>query len=342
MNRCSLFFLLALLHWQTANGQLPKSAVHSFFENDSILPAHLQADFAELRKNREKDIYRKAAISIFIDGVAYNNIPVETKPRGVFRKDICNPPQLMINFKGDKTSPLYKLGRLKLVHACSGDALSDQLIIKEYLVYKLYQQFTSLSFRVRLVQLEMSSPDGVLFSKARYAFFLEDVDDMAKRNDYKELDETTRETESLNRNSNTVLALFQFMIGNTDWSIPLNKNVKIIQQKGHNELAPVAVPYDFDYCGLVDAPYATPFDGLPILSVTERLYRGYGRMMEELETAIQLFVQKKMVMYNLVNACSYLTIESKRDMIKYLDSFFELVVNENKVKDLFIRNAREK
>ena len=35
------------------------------------------------------------------------------------------------------------------------------------------------------------------------------------------------------------------------------------------------MPYDFDYSGLVDAPYAVEPEGIPIGSVRQRLYRGY-------------------------------------------------------------------
>ena len=38
-------------------------------------------------------------------------------------------------------------------------------------------------------------------------------------------------------------------------------------------LAPV--PYDFDFSGLVDAPYAGPPEGIPVETVRDRIYRGY-------------------------------------------------------------------
>lgn len=337
--RFFIFSFIALLQGQIALCQLSKAQAKSFFTNDSVVPVKLIADFQEIKKNRDKDDYRNATIDIVVDGAAFNNMAVGLKPRGKLRRELCNPPQLMIDFKQDKASPLAKLGKLKMVHACASDEGGDQLIYKEYLVYKLYQELTPLSFRVRLIRLEMEKSPGVAFSKPRAAFFLEDVDAMADRNDYFELPDATRNTETMDRNANTILAIFQFMIGNTDWSVPLNRNVKIVMKEG--DLAPIAVPYDFDYCGLVNAPYAIPFEELPILSVTERLYRGYERSMEELETAINLFEQKKQKLYTVVESCGYLSKGNKKEMIDYLDSFYDVVNDKNKVKNLFIQNARK-
>jgi len=339
--RIWLLIVFTILQWLPGYCQLSTSIVKTFFTNDSMLTVRLKADFQELRKNREIDKYRSATITISNDSIVVKDISVEVKPRGVFRKELCIPPQLMINFKAIKSSPLYKLGRLKLVHACSADDLSDQLIIKEFLVYKLYELMTPLSFRVRLVRLEMASMAGEAYSKPRYGFFLEDVDDMANRNDYHELPEAQRNTESMNRDANTMLALFQFMIGNTDWSVPLNRNVKILQHDGQPNATPWPVPYDFDNCGLVNAPYAMPFDELPIQSVTDRWYRGYERTNAELENALQLFREKRSAMYTIVQQCAYLSKGNKREMTAYLDGFFEIADNKSKVKDLFIHNARK-
>jgi hypothetical protein len=317
------------------------SFTKTFFTNESLVEIGLYADFAELRKNRALDTFRRASLNLAADTFRMNEVAVELKPRGAFRKEFCVPPPLMVNFKTNKTSPLYKLGKLKMVHACSVGDFNDQLIVKEYLVYKLYQVMTPLSFRVRLVKLNLYNQVGLAFSAPRLGFFIEDVDEMANRNDCNELPETQRNTESMNREANTLLALFQFMVGNTDWSVPLNRNVKIVQAEGQPFSAPFAVPYDFDYSGLVNAPYAIPYDELPIQLVTERFYRGYGRSMEELEKVLEIFRQRKAELYGVIQECTLLTKGNMREMISYLDGFFEIIDNSVKVKDLFIQNARK-
>jgi hypothetical protein len=37
------------------------------------------------------------------------------------------------------------------------------------------------------------------------------------------------------------------------------------------------IPYDFDYSGFVDAPYAVPPEGVSVTSVKSRHYRGFCR-----------------------------------------------------------------
>ena len=68
----------------------------------------------------------------------------------------------------------------------------------------------------------------------------------------------------------TRMMLFEYMIGNTDFSIWALHNVRIVQDRAR-KLFPV--PYDFDLSGFVHAPYATPDPRIGIRSVLDRLYR---------------------------------------------------------------------
>jgi hypothetical protein len=68
------------------------------------------------------------------------------------------------------------------------------------------------------------------------------------------------------------VALFQYMIGNTDWSIVRERNVTLLLgEDGYQR----PLPFDFDMSGLVNAHYAGPAPGLPIDDVTERFYLGF-------------------------------------------------------------------
>jgi len=70
-----------------------------------------------------------------------------------------------------------------------------------------------------------------------------------------------------------------YMIGNLDWSMragPAGEgcchNGRLLAGNGPYY---TPVPYDFDYSGLVDAPYAVPPDGFKISNVKSRVYQGY-------------------------------------------------------------------
>ena len=131
------------------------------------------------------------------------------------------------------------------------------------------------------------------------------------------------------------------MIGNTDWSVPGEHNVKLIQAKSDTNSLPFAVPYDFDYSGIINTDYAIPDPMFETVSVKERVYRGYSRSMEELNVALEVFNQKKEALYALINDFELLTPASKKNMTKYLDSFYDLIKNPRDVKIAFIDNARE-
>ena len=149
-------------------------------------------------------------------------------------------------------------------------------------------------------------------------------------------------TEQTNRAQATLVGLFQYMIGNTDWAVPLNRNVKLLLDKTDSLSAPYIVPYDFDYCGLVNADYAVPVPELEIASVRDRLYRGFPRTMEELQATLQLFRDKKNAIYSLITNMEALSDYHRDDMIQYLDGFFLTINNEKKVKQIFIDHARKK
>ena len=56
----------------------------------------------------------------------------------------------------------------------------------------------------------------------------------------------------------TRVALFEYMIGNLDWSVPVRHNIKLIVPKEDSNAIAFPVPYDFDYSGLVKTDYAIP------------------------------------------------------------------------------------
>ena len=146
--------------------------------------------------------------------------------------------------------------------------------------------------------------------------------------------------EVTDRSQMTIAALFEYMIGNTDWSVAAGHNFKLIQPRDDNYARPFAVPYDFDYSGLVNAEYAVPDQWLNIENVQQRMYRGFPRSMDELNDALGIFKQQKENIYALINNFSLLTSSSKKEMISYLEEFYKIIDNPNLVKSKFSDNAR--
>jgi len=121
---------------------------------------------------------------------------------------------------------------------------------------------------------------------------------MAGRNQMASVDQSLIRPESVPVSEFLRMAVFQYLIGNTDWSIQYRQNIKLINV--YKSSLPVAVPYDFDHAGMVDAPYAKPAPELQLLAVTERRYRGYCMQdIQVFDKTIALFNSKKDTIYKL-------------------------------------------
>lgn len=337
-----VFFLLLL--YTVASAQTLSINKKEFFTEEQPFEMTLTTDLKKLFTEKLKKDYKDRAVPgsitcIFNDSIRLTQ-EVEVCTRGEFRREECGLPPLMINFKTSKPGTLNKLGKLKLVWPCEATNYNEQLVLKEYLAYKIYNLITEKSFRVRLVKIEAHDSKGKYKPFTFFAFFIEDVDDMAKRNHCEEIELLKLNTEQTNREQATIMHLFQYMIGNTDWAVPLYRNIKLIRSKKDSLQAPFIVPYDFDYCGLVDADYAIPIPDLGITSVRERSYRGFARTMDELKAALKIFETKKTAIDSLITNFNLLHDKNKKEMLYYLEDFYDTIAKDKNIKYIFIDNIK--
>ena len=138
----------------------------------------------------------------------------------------------------------------------------------------------------------------------------------------------------------TRVAIFEYMIGNTDWSVPANHNIKIVHTDSDSMSKPYVVPYDFDFSGLVNTNYSVPDERLPITDVKQRVYRGFLRSESEINKVLDVFKKQKDSIYAIVNNCNLLWPASKKNMLGYLDEFFDTIKQPWLVRQTFISNAR--
>jgi hypothetical protein len=124
------------------------------------------------------------------------------------------------------------------------------------------------------------------------------------------------------------------MIGNTDWSVPIQHNIKIFSEfDADRPSLGLVVPFDFDYSGLVDANYAVPFEELPIKTVRDRLYLGMCRNKSDFENSVREFSARKEEFYRIINEFPYLREKSKKQIISYLDGFYSRFDRKNNIID---------
>ena len=313
----------------------------AYLEDTSCIQAVLVTNMSRVfSHSKHGDISYGHFITIQPDGKKIDdNILLEI--RGHFRQGYCFVPPLKLKFNYRDSTALGYLKSLKMVSECKVTAENDQNLLKEYLIYKMYNLFTSRSFHDRLLYLTFEDSAGKKKPIAEHAFFLEDISDVARRNNCLQWKEKNFNTEMTDRKQMTLVSLFEFMIGNTDWAVSVNHTTRLIVLSQDTFSKPFVVPYDFDYSGLINTEYAAPDEKLEIENVTQRLYRGFARTMPELEEELDTFRLLKKDIYALINNFSLLTQKNKVTMIAYLDGFYEVINNKKMVKNLFIDNARK-
>lgn len=312
-----------------------------FFDDERPVEISLVSNFRKLQKERERGVFQDATVTFKLPDKESVTESIQLGARGEFRRENCAMPSIMLNFKNSAAPRLSNLKKVKLVSPCSPDKTGEQLIFIEYLIYKMYNLFTDMSFKVRLAKVEIRDANNKLKPYSHYGFLIEDVDDMAKRNDCREIDGSMYLTESTNREQMTLVAMFQYMVGNTDWSVPNYHNIKLIRLRNDSFSLPYVVPYDFDYTGLVNAEYAIPHETLGIENVTQRLYRGFPRTLDELEKTTEVFKTRKAAVYDLVRNFPYIKERQRGIMLSYLDEFYRNINSRRDLDFNFIKNARK-
>ena len=337
-----LFSLLFIVVAINSNAFAQKLDRTKFFEDESIINATLEMDLKDLLGKKAKERFLPGTFTMsFKDGTTITE-KMAASARGNFRRETCYMPGLKVDFRKDSNSRFSKLKELKMTNGCNSGDAPGQLALKEYLVYKMYNIITDMSQRVRLMKVEFKDQAGKKKSYSQYAFFIEDIDDMAKRNKMIEVEGTTFYTEQTDRNQMTLVTLFQYMVGNTDWSVPAYHNVKLIGPKDDKTVRPFVIAYDFDICGFVNPPYATIDEQLQdkISSVTERLNRGFPRSMEELKVAVKLFNDKKDQVLGVINNCEYLGTREKKVALDYIDDFYRIINSDRELQKTFVDGGR--
>ncbi len=296
---------------------------NGLFDTDDILQITLRGCLSKLLRDRAGIAKKYPLILSYSkeDGSEYA-IPVEVKTRGHFRrmKGICSYPPLLIDFpkEGPHLSSVFRQQKkLKLVMPCK----DDNYVIREWLVYKLYNLITPRSFKVRLVKLHLVDEDKKKENTSFYGILIEEEKQMAKRNRMVSVKRKLKPAQ-IQKDAFLSMAVFQYLIGNTDWSIQYRQNIKLMA--ADSNAVPVAVPYDFDHSGIVNAPYAKPAEELQMRSIRERRYRGYcSHDMQAFESTIAQYNRLKPDIYRLYSECGLLDEKYIKSTLEFLDEFYE-------------------
>jgi hypothetical protein len=269
------------------------------------------------------------------------SMPIEVKVRGGWRSLVenCSAPLLFIRFDETETAgtPFQGQSMLPLTTHCGrGFSLEEssvkqsrhtweQYILKEYLAHRLYNVITDVSLNARLVHITYPNPQKPGRKITNYAFFTEHFESVARRNGYRLLQRGAFDPEALDLNSAGRVALFEFMIGNTDWSIVHERNITLLQRP---DGAQVPLPFDFDLSGLVDAHHAGPAPSVPIDDVRERYFLGFCNTGNSLESLIDEYLEQKDALLAMAAEVPELDKRSLKSTRYFLDEFFEILQSE--------------
>lgn len=322
---------------------VPKTEVAPLFASEEMLEVRLVTDFEELFDDRgEERSYHKANIYWRNPNGEEVGLPLKVMVRGNFRrkKENCRFPPIRLNFDKDSLEGTLFAGqnKLKLVTHCQVREVYEQYNLEEYLVYKMFNELSPYSFSVRLMRIQYEDEKGEEDPIIKYGFIIEDDDLMAERLGGRIQKVAGMNPRKLDPQQEVLLSMFAYMIGNTDWSIPNLHNVKLLERAPIDPY--IAIPYDFDWCGLISVPYARPNPMLGIQSVKTRVYRGVCQQEGYYMQAVERFKEEKADIYQLFETLPGLEPKIRKKALKYLDGFYKIINDEKELRRNIISQCR--
>ncbi len=275
--------------------------------------------------NRKNGNYLPAVLTD-VNGVSFR---LEVRTRGKFRRRKCEIPPVKLKFlKEDLLAhQLDTLNEIKLVLPCSKAEGNNDLIVREYIAYRMFESLTPYHTRARLVQLSLKHTKQRRAQKM-FALLVEHEEQVVSRLNGTPVVEWGIPFDQLDMDQVALMTLFQFMIGNTDWDILACRNILLLKPASEEKLR--AIPFDFDFSGLVNAPYAVPTTESNLRNVQDRFLMANGIDPSALQHARQYMLDHQQMLYQWLEN-DYVSNPSSREMRKYLDSFFEILAQGTEI-----------
>ena len=317
------------------------------FNSEEPLTITLTGPFKTLDKQRDK------SAEYDVGSLSYEGqdgpVSIETRytPRGNFRlkKENCAHAQLWLNLKKKQTKKTVfaNQNKLKLVVQCRDSNRYQSYLRKEYQAYRMLNLMTEASYRVRWLTVTYQDLQGKKL-RTHAAFLIEHKNRVADRLNLLPVDEQRINRTELDPTHATRAALFNYFIGNADFSIVAATegscchNAKLL--RADNESPYVPVIYDFDSSGYVDAPYAITPSKLDLRNVRQRIYRGFCTDPEVLDGVLDEFRDKREPLLAVAAETEYVGKRSARKGVSYLKDFYSVIDNPKRLKKKIIEVCR--
>ena len=313
------------------------------FQETEPLAFTLTAEFKKIEKDRDPESTNRypATLTLVDARGREQTLHVRVSPRGHLRRmsRTCDFVPLRVELAGNDLAGTVFEGQttIKLGTHCRDASSSDQYVLREYSSYRLQNLVTPQSFRARLARGTYVDVVSHKTLSTHYALWLENDEDVARRMGGRTVELKHLQFKDVDPDALVLMTLFNFMIGNTDYSLYALHNVKVVQDP-LRMLYPVS--YDFDLSGLVNPPYAMPDRRLGISSVTDRLYRGPCLPADQLEKYVGQFREKHPAMLTTLDGIKEFDNSTRSTVRDYLESFFRAVAPPNGVKKSILDSCK--
>lgn len=337
--------LLALLVLAAPATALAQAAPKPLFASDAPIHIKVQGPIGNIARNAAKSTAPQSA-TLSMDSPAESHA-IQLSARGLSRRTggICDFPPLRVQFLQAPAASSLFVGqkRLKLVTHCNAQPRYQQQLLLEYSAYPILNILTPLSFKARLATVDYAENSGKI-SVTRYGFLLEEFDDVAKRNGLPESRVGARiEVPQLEPQQAALAAMFEYMYGNLDWSMRAGPqgevcchNAKLLAGPGGRH---IPVIYDFDYSGMVDAPYAIPPKGIKVSSVRQRAYRGYCRHNTQALAVAAELRNKRAAIEAVYSQIPGLEDRTRAKALAYLSTFYRDIATDDAVRANLLKDC---
>jgi len=335
-----MFFVLALLIVSSISAQISQKS-DQLFENQDPLKIKLSYSNKVIQLETDDTTYIKTNMSYWNNN-KWNDLEVSLRARGNFRRSKCYFPPIKMKIKKSKAEGSLFEGNknLKLVVPCLLQDEKNDNIVQEFIAYKFYEKISPYHFKTRMVEIEFSEvkKNKTIIHDLK-GFLIEDDKRVADRFEGKSFERYIH-PKAMDDMTSIQNSMFQFMIGNTDFSVAYQHNGKLLY--ANKKIYPL--PYDFDLCGLVDASYAIVNSRLGIKNVKDRKYRGFKRDESIVYEVRDQLLEKKSELFQIVDSQeSKFELSSEFQSTKeFLASFYEILEDKATFEKKVIKNMRTK
>lgn len=318
------------------------------FADAAPLAVTITAPLTTLMTDRPNEEYLDGTLSFSGDAGAEQAVEVGLQTRGNYRREQkhCDFAPIRLNLRTQQLTGTVFAGqdKLKLVTHCQNDRpVYEQLLLREYLAYRFLNIMTDKSFGVRLLEITYVDTEGAK-PLTKPGFVIEDDDAVAARNGMTVVKIDGIASDELDPAQQNLVHVFEYLISNTEYSLfkaepaaDCCHNSELLSATGGAPFTPL--PYDFDFAGLVNAPYAQPNPRYELRNVRQRLYKGLCKNNDLLQQTLQLYLEKKDAIYGVVDELKLLSSRSRRDVLGNLKVFFDRISQPKSVEGRFIEKC---